>query len=127
VRLVLVLALMALLAAGCGGGGPQRASSGAACIALVEFQGREYLGEAMHGAAPGIGGAAGTAVVPGCNDVVPRTTTEGSTTVEAHKLAGIPVERALAVADQPDVVYVARGICEDQTTPADLVACLRRD
>jgi len=93
---------------------------------MIEFQDREYLGEAMHGAAPELAGAAGTAVVPGCNDVVPRTTTESSTAVDAYKLAGITPERALAVADQPDVVYVARGICDGETTPADLVACLRR-
>jgi Family of unknown function (DUF6281) len=118
---------MALLAAGCGGGGPHRASSGAACAALVEFQDREYLGEAMHGAAPELAGSAGTAVVPGCNDVIPATTTESSTTVEVYKLAGIPPERALALADQRDIVYVARGVCADQSMPADLLACLRRD
>jgi hypothetical protein len=60
------------------------------------------------------------------NDVQPATTTESSTTLQAYKLVGIPAERALALEDQPDVVYVARGVCGDQTTPADLVACLRR-
>jgi Family of unknown function (DUF6281) len=126
VRLVLVLAFATLVAAGCGGGASHRVSSGAACVALIEFQGREYLGEAMHGAAPEQAGAAGTAIVPGCNDVEPATTTASSTTVDAYALAGIPPERALAVADQPDVVYVARGVCGDQTTAADLVDCLRR-
>jgi len=101
-------------------------SNGAACAALIEFQGREYLGEAMHGSAPELAQTAGTAVVPGCNDVVPRTTTESSTTVETYTLAGIPAERALSVEGQADIVYVARGICGDETTPADLVACLRR-
>jgi Family of unknown function (DUF6281) len=120
-----VLVLMALVAAGCGGAASHRVSSGAACVALVEFQGREYLGEAMHGAAPELAGAAGTAVVPGCNDVEPATTTASSTTVDAYRLAGIPAERALALEDQPDVVYVARGVCSDQTTTAGLVACLR--
>jgi Family of unknown function (DUF6281) len=127
VRAVLILLLTALVAAGCGSGASRRVSSGAACAPLIEFQDREYLGEAVHGAAPQLAGAAGTAVVPGCNDVVPATTTESSTTVEAYKLAGIPRERALALADQPDVVYVARGICADQSMPADLLACLRRD
>jgi hypothetical protein len=65
--------------------------------------------------------------VPGCNDVVPQTTTESSTAVEAYKLVGIPAERALSVEEQAGIVYVARGICEDETTPAGLVACLRRD
>jgi hypothetical protein len=125
VRLVLVLAFAALLAAGCGSGASPRVSRGAACAAVIEFQGREYLGEAMHGAAPEPAGAAGTAVVHGCNDVQPATTTESSTSVNVHSLAGIAVERALAVEDQPDIVYVARGVCEDRTTPADLVACLR--
>ena len=64
----------------------------------------------MHGAAADFAGSAGTAVVPGCNDV----------------LVGIPAERALAVEDQTDVVYVSRGICEGETTPTDLVVCLRR-
>ena len=118
--------LTALVAAGCGGGASRRVSSGAACAAVIEFQDRDYLGEAMHGAAPGLAGAAGAAVVPGCNDVQPATTTESSTTVQAYKLAGIPAERALALEDQPDVVYVARGVCGDPPTPADLVACLRR-
>jgi hypothetical protein len=126
VRLVLVLAFTALVAAGCGSGGPRRANSGSACAAVIEFQDREYLGEAMHGTAPELAGAAGAAVVPGCNDVVPATTTESSTTVEAYKLVGIPAERALAVEDQLDVVYVARGVCANETTPADLVVCLRR-
>jgi hypothetical protein len=126
VRTGLVLALTALVAAGCGSGASHRVGSGAACAAVIEFQDREYLGEAMHGAAPELAGAAGSAVVPGCNDVVPATTTESSTTVDAYKVAGIPPERALALADQPDIVYVARGVCADQTTPADLVACLRR-
>lgn len=102
-------------------------SSGAACAALVQFQGREYLGEAMHGAGPERAGSAGTAVVPGCNDVVPRATTESSTTVEVYELVGIPPERVLAVEGQADVVYVARGVCEDETTATDLVTCLRRD
>jgi hypothetical protein len=127
-RLLLVLALTALVAAGCGDGAArQRVSSGAACAPVIELQDREYLGEAVHGAAPELAGSAGTAVVPGCNDVQPATTTESSTTVEAYKLAGIPPERALALADQPDIVYVARGVCADQSMPADLVACLRRD
>jgi hypothetical protein len=90
------------------------------------FHSREYLGEAMHGAAPESAGAAGRAVVPGCNDVVPATTTVSSTATEAYKLAGIPAERALAVKGQTDIIYVARGICADQATPTDLVACLRR-
>ena len=118
--------LTALAAAACGSEASQRVSRGAACAPVIEFQDRDYLGEAVHGAAPELAGAAGTAVVPGCNDVVPATTTESSTTVEAYKLAGIPVERALALQDQPDIVYVARGICADQSMPADLVACLRR-
>ena len=126
-RLLLVLALTALVAAGCGSEASQRVSSGAACAALIEFQDREYLGEAVHGAAPELAGSAGTAVVPGCNDVQPATTTESSTTVEAYKLAGIPPERALALADQRDIVYVARGVCADQSMAADLLACLRRD
>jgi Family of unknown function (DUF6281) len=126
VRAVLVLALTALVAAGCGGSDSPRVSNGASCAAIIQFHGREYLGEAMHGAAPELAGRVGTAVVPGCNDVVPQTTTESSTAVDAYKLAGIPAERALRVADQSDVVYVARGVCADQTTPADLVACLRR-
>jgi Family of unknown function (DUF6281) len=125
--LVLVLALTTLVAAACGGGGSRHVSSGAACAALIEFQGREYLGEAMHGAAPDLAGSAGTAVVPGCNDVQPATTTESSTSVVVYELAGIPAERALAVEDQTDVVYVARGICRDESTPSGLVACLRRD
>ncbi len=101
-------------------------SSGAACAALIEFQGREYLGEAMHGAAPDLAGPVGTGVVPGCNDVQPATTIERSTSVDVYELAGIPTERALGVEDQGDVVYVARGICEREPTPTDLVACLRR-
>jgi len=80
----------------------------------------------MYGAAPHLAGAAGTAVVPGCNDVVPAATTAGSSSVEVYELAGIPAERALAVEDQLDVIYVARGVCADATKPADLVACLRR-
>jgi Family of unknown function (DUF6281) len=126
VRTGLVLALTALAAAGCGSGASHRVSSGAACAALIEFQGREYVGETVRDAAPELAGAAGAAVVPGCNDVVPRTTTESSTTVDAYKLEGIPVERALGVADQAGIVYVARGICDGETTPASLVACLRR-
>ena len=114
------------LAASCGGEGSHHSSSGAACVAVIEFQGREYLGEAMHGVAPARAGPAGTAVVPGCNDVVPATTTESSTSVNAFELEGIPAERALAVEDQADIVYVARGICDGETTPAGLVACLRR-
>ena len=100
-------------------------SSGAACVALIEFQGREYLGEAMHGAAPDLAEPVGTGVVPGCNDVQPATI-ERSTSVDVYELAGIPTERALGVEDQGDVVYVARGICEREPTPTDLVACLRR-
>jgi Family of unknown function (DUF6281) len=126
VRLALVFLLAALVVPGCGDRGQHRATGGAACAAIVEFQDREYFGEAMHGAAPDLAGRAGTAVVPSCDDVVPATTTESSTTVEAYKLAGIPAERALAVEDQLDIVYVARGVCEDETTPAGLVACLRR-
>jgi hypothetical protein len=126
VRTGLVLALTVLAASGCGSGAAHRASSGAACAAVIEFQGREYLGEAMHGAAPELAGAAGPAIVPDCNDVIPRTTTESSTAADAYKLAGIPAERALAVAEQPDVVYVARGICDGETTSTDLLACLRR-
>jgi hypothetical protein len=123
-RLVLVLTLTALVAAGCGGGGSRRVSSGAACAAVIEFQNREYLGEAVHGAAPALAAPVGTAVVPGCNDT--GTTTESATTVKAYTLAGIPAERALAVEDQAEIVYVARGICGDQSMPADLLACLRR-
>ena len=80
----------------------------------------------MHGAAPDLAGPVGTGVVPGCNDVQPATTIERSTSVDVYELAGIPTERALGVEDQGDVVYVARGICEREATPTDLVACLRR-
>ena len=76
----------------------------------------------MRGAAPDHAGPAGPAVVPACNDT--GTTTESATTVKAYTLAGIPAERALAVEDQPEIVYVARGICGDETTPSGLVACL---
>jgi Family of unknown function (DUF6281) len=120
-RLLLVLALVAL--AGCGGGAHQ-ASSGAACAASIEFRGREYLGETVADAAPDLADPAGTAVVPACNDT--GTTTESSTSVNAYKLDGIPAERALGVEDQTGIVYVARGICEGETTPSDLLACLRR-
>src|SRR5918912_1070880 len=105
VRSVLGCALTSLVAVGCGSGVSHRANSGGACAALIEFHGREYLGEAMHGAAPESAGAAGRAVVPGCNDVVPATTTVSSTATEAYKLAGIPAERALAVKGQTDIVY----------------------
>ena len=44
--------------------------------------------------------------------------------MKAYTLAGIAAERALAVEDQPEIVYVARGICGDETTPSGLVACL---
>jgi hypothetical protein len=121
VRLVLVLAL--LLASGCSGSS-HHASSGAACAAVIEFQGREYVGEDVRDAAPELAGPVGTAVVPGCNDVVPATTTAGSTTVNAYKLAGIPVERALGVENETGIVYVARGVCSDKTTPAALLVCL---
>ena len=122
-RLVLVLALTALVVSGCGGGGAKRGSSGAACAAVIEFQGREYVGEAMRDAAPDLAGPAGTAVVPGCNDVGPDTTAS-STTVKAYKLAGIPAERALGVENQTGIVYVARGVCGDETTPSTLLVCL---
>jgi Family of unknown function (DUF6281) len=125
VRVVLVLALATLVGGGCGGGNHRGVSSGAACAPLIEFQGREYLGENARDAAPQLAGPAGTAVVPGCNDVQPATTTESSTSVEAYELEGIPVERALGVQDQADIVYVARGICDGETAPASLVACLR--
>jgi hypothetical protein len=126
VRLVLVLGLATLVAASCGGGGSRHVGSGAACAAVIEFQGREYVGETVRDAAPDLAGSAGTAVVPGCNDVQPATTTESSTSVRAYELEGIPVERALGVQDQADIVYVARGICDGETTAASLVACLRR-
>jgi hypothetical protein len=123
VRLVLVLVLATLVAGGCGDGGRHGVSSGAACAALIEFQGREYVGEAVRDAAPHLDGRVGTAVVPACNDVGPATTAS-STTVKAYKLAGIPVERALGVENQTGIVYVARGVCSDETTPAALLVCL---
>jgi hypothetical protein len=124
VRLVLVLALTALVASGCGGRGGKRGDSGAACAAVIQFQGREYVGEALRDSAPDLAGPAGTAVVPGCNDVVPATTTASPTTVKAYKLAGIPAERALGVENQTGIVYVARGVCSDGTTPSALLVCL---
>lgn len=123
-RLVFLLALTALAASGCGGGGAKHSSSGAACAAIIEFQGREYVGEDLRDAAPDLAEPAGTAVVPGCNDVVPATTTATSTTVKAYKLMGIPAERALGVENQTGIVYVARGVCGDETTPAALLVCL---
>jgi hypothetical protein len=119
-------ALAALIVAGCGGGNSRRSAAEGACVGLLEFENREYVSEAMRDAMPALAGPAGTAVMPGCNDVVPSTTTESSTNVNAFELEGIPVERALAVEDQADIVYVARGICDGETTPASLVACLRR-
>ena len=125
------VALVAFMAPGCGGGGSPRASAESGCVALLEFQDREYVGSAMRGAAPDIAEAVGTALAPGCNDVRTDTSTTStspaSTKVEAYKLVGIPAERALGRKDEPDIVYVARGICRDESTPSGLVACLRRD
>lgn len=121
------IALAALIAAGCGGGNSRRSAAEGACIGLLEFENREYVSEAMRDAMPALAGPAGTAVMPGCNDVVPTTTAASATTVEAYKLEGIPVEWALGVEAQAGIVYVARGVCGDETTPMSLVACLRRD
>ena len=123
-RLVLVLVLATLVAGGCGGGSRHGVSSGGACAAVIEFQGREYVGVAVRDAAPDLAGPAGTAVVPGCSDVVPATRAASSTTVKAYKLAGIPAERALGVENQTGIVYVARGVCSDGTTPSALLVCL---
>jgi hypothetical protein len=77
----------------------------------------------MHGTRLGLGDGLGLATAPACNDT--GGSTESATSVQAYSLTGIAEDRAIARRDQPDLVYVARGVCESATTPDTLSTCLR--
>jgi hypothetical protein len=130
------VAIVVLVCAGCGGDdGPDVAPGGqasAACAALVEFEGRQYLGATLDQAIE-VGKVLGSGTIPPCVDTVVvenGTTVEQPTpppqTVRLSEVKGISPSVAVARAEQEGVIYVAEGVCEGIANDRALLLCLRR-
>ena len=79
----------------------------AACIALMEFEGRSYEPQTVN-SAPQPGEQLGSGVFPPCNDT--SGASETPETVEVRAIEGVDPERAVLVTVSPeDTVWVRSG------------------
>jgi hypothetical protein len=99
-------------------------TAGAACIASLDFQGGTYLGTRLHGTVLERQGTLGQATIPSCADTESEAPSPGRM-VEAVALQGIDPAAAVAVSDEPDVVYVLAGRCAGAAADAQLISCLK--
>lgn len=99
--------------AGCTSGGSDPEGM-AACLATLQFQGRDYTG-AFSARPPRSAGPAGSARVPGCNDTGPDTPEEQPWTVEVEAIVGVPVTEAVLVGR---TVYTVPGSTVAQRFPS---------
>jgi hypothetical protein len=105
---VTLLAPLACLVAGCGGGSTHVSASGeAACAAAVVRGGVTYYGTIVRRGVPR-GASAGTGELPPCRDTNVAST-EPAQTVDLDSIQGVDPELAVLVSSQPRTVYVAAG------------------
>lgn len=96
-RIGLWLALLAVavpLTAACasqaGGGG----NGAASCVALIKYQGHDYLGHGDLKRDPATTGRQVTATIPGCDDTGGQGPADPDETVKVNELADVPLETA---------------------------------
>ena len=113
--LALVLLVLSLALAACGGKSPE-ASGGdttevsgggaaASCAMLVSYDGHTYLGTDVE-AAPVAGDSLGNGTIPPCNDTGGAGTTIPEEQVEVTSVQGVPPSVAIMLAGRSDVVLV---------------------
>lgn len=101
---------VAMTVAGCGSSEPEGAAK---CREAIVFQGRTYYGTSVA-TAPSLGGRAGTAEVPPCDDGS-DSPEEGQ--VDVRRIKGIDARFALAAPERSTLVYLANDLDEDDLPP----------
>lgn len=120
VRTRLWLPVLMLAAAGCGGSGGGVSSGTGQCVAVLEFEGRSYVGQSAKVAPWARGPELGGAVLPSCDDGNgPGAGPDEKVTVV--ELVEVPSDLAVAVTYSEDVVFVREGTdITDAALPARL-------
>jgi hypothetical protein len=92
------------------GSGP---GTSGACSSTILFKGRHYTARTTGRVVEAI--AIGVGVISGCGNAPEN--------VDLRSVAGVPMSRAVALASDPSVAYVRRGVCP-HLARAPLLRCL---